>query len=97
MKFKNQNYPILIAPTHIPELNAIEHTAKGIRFGVSVTLSTLEEVLSEACQSMPGTEVKLNFMPRPLKETNFHLLIKMITEGNFCRRNWEQSSVGKGA
>ncbi|RMX48187.1 hypothetical protein pdam_00015397 [Pocillopora damicornis] len=53
MKFKNQNYPILIAPTHIPELNAIEHTAKGIRFGVSVTLSTLEEVLSEACQSMP--------------------------------------------
>ena len=55
MKFKNQNYPILIAPTHIPELNAIEHTAKGIRFGVSVTLSTLEEVLSEACQSMPGT------------------------------------------
>lgn len=55
MKFKNQNYPILIAPTHIPELNAIEHTAKGIRFGVSVTLSTLEEALSEACQSMPGT------------------------------------------
>ena len=41
--------------------------------------------------------MKLNFMPRPLKEMNFHLLIKMITEGNFCRRNWEQSSVGKGA
>lgn len=55
MKFKNQNYPILIAPTHIPELNAVEHTAEGIKFGVSVTLSTLEEVLSETCQSMQGT------------------------------------------
>ena len=54
VKFKNQNYPILIAPTHIPELNAVEHTAEGIRFGASVTLSTLEEVLSEACQFMPG-------------------------------------------
>ena len=41
--------------------------------------------------------MKLNFMPRPLKETNFQLLIKMISEGNFCRRNWEQSSVGKCA
>ena len=55
MKFKNQSYPILIAPTHIYELNAIEHTAEGIRFGASVTLTTLEEVLSEACQSMPGS------------------------------------------
>ena len=56
MKFKNQNYPILIAPTHIPELNAVEHTADGIRFGASVTLSTLEEVLNEATHAMPGTE-----------------------------------------
>ena len=54
MKFKNQNYPILIAPTHIPELNAVEHTAGGIKFGASVTLTTLEDVLNEACHSMPG-------------------------------------------
>ena len=60
MKFKNQSYPILIAPTHISELNAVEHTAEGIRFGASVTLTTLEEVLSEACQSMPGSSLKLN-------------------------------------
>lgn len=53
MKFKNQGYPILIAPTHISELNAVEHAAEGIRFGASVTLTTLEEVLSEACRSMP--------------------------------------------
>jgi len=54
MKFKNQNYPILIAPTHIPELNAVEHTADGIIFGASVTLSTLEDVLKEATDSLPG-------------------------------------------
>ena len=61
MKFKNQNYPILIAPTHIPELNAVEHTEEGIRFGASVTLTTLEEVLTEACHSMPGTNVTHTF------------------------------------
>lgn len=53
MKFKNQNYPILIAPTHIPELNAVEHTTEGIRFGASVTLTTLEDVLNEATHTMP--------------------------------------------
>ena len=55
MKFKNLNYPILIAPTHIPELNTVERTENGIKFGASVTLTTLEEVLNEACHSMPGT------------------------------------------
>jgi len=56
VKFKNQNYSILIAPTHIPELNAVEHTSDGIRLGASVTLTTLEDVLNEACHSMPGTK-----------------------------------------
>ena len=54
MKFKNQNYPILIAPTHIPELNAVEETADGIIFGASVTLTTLEHVLKDASHTMPG-------------------------------------------
>ena len=56
MKFKNQNYPILIAPTHIPELNAVEKTSDGIRFGASVTLSTIEDVLTEATHAMPGKQ-----------------------------------------
>lgn len=56
MKFKNQNYPILIAPTHIPELNAVEKTSDGIRFGASVTLSTVEDVLTEATHAMPGKQ-----------------------------------------
>lgn len=54
MKFKNQTYPILIAPTHIPELNAVEHTSDGIRFGASVILTILEDVLMEATDSLPG-------------------------------------------
>ena len=57
MKFKNQNYPILIAATHIPELNAVEHTADGIKFGASVTLTALEDVLKEATDTLPGTNV----------------------------------------
>ena len=54
MKFNNQNYPILIAPTRIPELKAVEHTAEGIKIGASVTLDILEEVLKEAKNSLPG-------------------------------------------
>ena len=54
MKFKNQTYPILIAPTHIPKLNAVEYTSDGIRFGASVTLTILEDVLMEATDSLPG-------------------------------------------
>ena len=63
MKFKNQNYPILIAPTHIAELNAVEHTADGIKFGASVTLSTFEDVLKEATDTLPGTNVMLVIVP----------------------------------
>ena len=58
MKFNNQNYPILIAPTHISELKAVEHTAEGIKIGASVTLNTLEEVLKEAKYSLPGIKKK---------------------------------------
>lgn len=59
MKFNNQDYPILIAPTHIPELKAVERTADGIMFGASVTLSTLEDVLKDALRTLPGIHVLL--------------------------------------
>lgn len=61
MKFKNQNYPILIAPTHILELNVVEHTSDGIKFGASVTLKILGDVLKEACHSMPGTTAQFSY------------------------------------
>ena len=62
MKFNNQNYPILIAATHVPELNAVEHTADGIKIGASVTLSTLEAVLKDATHSLPGIKLLLLHM-----------------------------------
>ena len=62
VKFKNQSYPILIAPTHIPELTTVEHTSDGITFGASVTLTIMGDVLNEACHSMPGANAQL-FLP----------------------------------
>lgn len=53
MKFKNQTYPILVAATHIPELKAVEQTEKGIKFGASVTLSTLHDALKQATKTLP--------------------------------------------
>lgn len=30
MKFKDMKYPVILAPTHVPELNAISVTEAGI-------------------------------------------------------------------
>ncbi|XP_053396021.1 xanthine dehydrogenase/oxidase-like isoform X1 [Mercenaria mercenaria] len=59
MKFKNMKYPVMIAPTHIPELVDITHTDLGIRFGASVTLSRIDQELKEAIAkySEPKTRV----------------------------------------
>ncbi len=54
MKFKNILYPVLIAPTHISELNAISHTEEGIQFGASVTLTQVNDILKQAVQTLPG-------------------------------------------
>jgi len=45
VKFKNLHYPVIIQPSRVPELTEITHEVKGIRFGASVTLSELEEIL----------------------------------------------------
>ena len=54
MKFKNKLYPVLIAATHIPELNAVSHTEDGIYFGASCTLNQVDEVLKEIVETLPG-------------------------------------------
>lgn len=54
MKFKNMKYPVMIAPTHVPELIKVEHTDAGIRFGGSVTLSRLDTELKQAVENYPG-------------------------------------------
>ena len=54
MKFKTQLYPVLIAATHIPELNEVQHVKEGIQFGASVTLAHIEHVLKQAVEKLPG-------------------------------------------
>ncbi|XP_062980216.1 xanthine dehydrogenase/oxidase-like [Elgaria multicarinata webbii] len=53
MRLKNMLYPVIIAPTWIPEMNSVQHTKEGISFGASCTLSHLEEVLQKAVAELP--------------------------------------------
>lgn len=53
VKFKNMKYNILIAATHIKELNTIKKSDSGIRFGASVTLTEIEHTLKEFVKSIP--------------------------------------------
>ena len=54
IKFKNQLYPVLIAPTHIKELTAVTHSDDGVTFGASTTLSTIDETLKKLVKKLPG-------------------------------------------
>ena len=54
IKFKNQLYPVLIAPTHIKELTAVTHCDDGVTFGASTTLSTIDETLKKLIEKHPG-------------------------------------------
>ncbi|KAM8946598.1 xanthine dehydrogenase/oxidase isoform 2-T2 [Pelodytes ibericus] len=58
-KFKNMQYPVIIAPGWVSELNSIEHTEEGICFGAACSLTTMAEVLKRAVAELPAyrTEV----------------------------------------
>ncbi|KAG9467884.1 hypothetical protein GDO78_014101 [Eleutherodactylus coqui] len=47
------SYPLIIAPSGIAELNAVERTAEGIRFGAACSLATLGNVLQKAVSDLP--------------------------------------------
>ncbi|XP_068088896.1 xanthine dehydrogenase/oxidase isoform X2 [Hyperolius riggenbachi] len=53
-KFKNMRYPVIIAPSWIPELNSVEHTQEGICFGASCTLAMMGDVLQKAVEEFPS-------------------------------------------
>ena len=53
-KFKKQLYPVLIAPTHVPELNEIDVTSQGVRFGAAVSLTDVDETLKQLIKERPG-------------------------------------------
>ena len=54
IKLKNMKYPVMIAPTHIQELNQISHHGDGVTFGASVTLTQIEETLKDVIDKEPG-------------------------------------------
>ena len=59
VKFKNQLYPMIIAPTHIEELCNISIVESGIWFGASTTLTKLEHVLQEQIQTLPEYQTRI--------------------------------------
>ncbi|XP_053170512.1 xanthine dehydrogenase/oxidase [Scomber japonicus] len=59
MKFKNMLYPVILAPTFIPELNAVTHTEDGVVFGAACTLSHMGEVLRQAVATLPPHQTEV--------------------------------------
>ncbi|KAK6183872.1 hypothetical protein SNE40_006452 [Patella caerulea] len=58
-RFKNMKYPVLINASHVPELTDINFTEDGIKFGASVTLSKVEEVLEKAKEELPEARCRI--------------------------------------
>ncbi|XP_018423843.1 PREDICTED: xanthine dehydrogenase/oxidase [Nanorana parkeri] len=58
-KFKNMRYPVIIAPSWIPELNRVEHTQDGICFGASCTLTVIGEVLQKGVAELPAYKTEV--------------------------------------
>lgn len=48
------HYPVIIACTHIPELNDITKVDNGIKFGASVTLTEIDQTLKKYIHELPG-------------------------------------------
>ena len=58
-KFKGQHYPIMIAVSHVPELQQIAQEDDRIRVGAAVTLNALKGALEKVITEQPGTvEIK---------------------------------------
>ncbi|CAG9815391.1 unnamed protein product, partial [Phaedon cochleariae] len=47
MKFKQLIHPVIIQPTQLPEMNAIEETEKGVKIGASATLNDIQSFLKQ--------------------------------------------------
>ncbi|XP_077580896.1 xanthine dehydrogenase/oxidase isoform X1 [Stigmatopora nigra] len=53
VKFKNLLYPVILAPSFIPELHRVTHVDNGIVFGAACTLTQMGEVLKKAVKELP--------------------------------------------
>ena len=52
--YYNISHPVIVAPAHIPELRAISHTDKGVKFGALVALTRIDTELKDAIQKYLG-------------------------------------------
>ncbi|KAM9820644.1 xanthine dehydrogenase/oxidase [Neosynchiropus ocellatus] len=58
VKFKNLVYPVILAPTYIPELHKVTQNDEGIEFGAACTLSHLGAVLTQAVATLPPSQTE---------------------------------------
>ncbi|KAG1664510.1 hypothetical protein FOA52_007774 [Chlamydomonas sp. UWO 241] len=56
MKFKGMRYPVIIAPTHVPEMNAITVTDAGIEIGSAVTLTRMMHAFKAEIACRPASQ-----------------------------------------
>lgn len=59
MKFKQCDYPVIIHPTMIQEMIAVEKNSSSIVFGGAVTLSTFQRILKNEVDEKPKEETRL--------------------------------------
>lgn len=58
MKFKNAVYPVIISPTHVPELCGVEVRDAGVEVGASVTINDLRSVLEKIVSERAAHETR---------------------------------------
>lgn len=54
MKFKGCQYPVMIQPNKVTELNVLKKCVKGLIVGAAVTIDKLENELKKLVDIMPG-------------------------------------------
>ncbi|CAH2255899.1 xanthine dehydrogenase oxidase [Pelobates cultripes] len=59
VKFKNMQYPVIIAPGWVKELNTIEYTQEGIYFGAACSLTTMGDTLKKAISELPAYKTEV--------------------------------------
>lgn len=59
MKFKHFQYPVLIMPNRISEMDEIVHKNNGVEFGASVTLMEINDTLQKLVDTLPEHQTRL--------------------------------------
>ncbi|XP_049922243.1 xanthine dehydrogenase/oxidase [Epinephelus moara] len=59
VKFKNMVYPVILAPTFVPELSSVTQTDDGVVFGAACSLSHMGAVLKQAVETLPPHQTQV--------------------------------------